>query len=85
MKRAFNFKWYAKKDPDIVRNNRVIVSNTANDIGVAAKHATELFTHGFGSLVKNEIIEIQELDDNYKPIGEPITPSGEATVPVGKK
>ena len=53
--------------------------------GIDAKAAVGIFINAIGSLKKNEIIEIQEIDENNKPIGEVIKPMDNTSiVPTGR-
>ena len=50
-----------------------------------AKAAVGIFINSIGSLKKNEIIEIQEIDENNKPIGEVIKPMDNTSIiPTGR-
>lgn len=84
--RKFEVTWYSKKDKaKIERHNTVMVSKPNGDIGKDAKAASEIFCATFGSLKKNEIVKLQEIDDAGAPIGEPITPMEDSSVvPVRK-
>lgn len=63
----------------------VIVSKVSGDASKDAKAALGIFIASTGTLKRNEIISIQELGVDNKPIGEPIVPMGEnAIVPTGK-
>lgn len=76
MGRKFLFTWkpISKYGNETERHNIITISNGTGSIGADAKAATDLFCKGFGSLKKNDIISIQELDENGSEIGEPITP-----------
>lgn len=64
----------------VVRHNLVKIKTDAEDIGYVAKSATEVFCSTFGSLKYNDIIEIQEVDEEKNPIGEPIKPLEETSI-----
>ena len=86
MKRTFIFTWQEnKKYNSLERKNTIMVSNASEDIGLAAKAATEVFIKTFGNLKKNEIVNIQEIDKDGAFIGEPIVPEADsAIVPTGR-
>ena len=80
-----HYKEIKKYGPDITRHVVVTVSQPKNDIGKDAKAATDVFINVVGSLKRNDIISIQQLDDKGMPVGEPILPTeGSAIVPTGK-
>lgn len=87
MKRTFVFKWYenVRYGTPVERENSVLVTKPSGDIGHDAKAATELFCKSFGSLKKNTIISIQEMNDKGEPVGEPITPADENSIVPFKK
>lgn len=80
--RKFIFEWYKKEKygEPIVRKNEITVSADIKDIGKAAEAATNLFTKSFGSLKKNEIKTIQEINEKGEPVGEVITPVNGTTI-----
>lgn len=86
MKRTFAFKWYenTRYGSPLERTNSVIVAGTG-DTGHDAKSATEIFCKSFGSLKKNTIISIQELNSKGEPVGEPIIPNDENSIIPAKK
>lgn len=86
MKRTFIFTWQEnKKYNSLERKNTIMVPNASEDIGLAAKAATEVFTKTFGNLKKNTIKSIQEINENGEFVGEPITPQDEVSiVPTGR-
>ena len=69
----------------VTRNTKIVISKPVGDIGVDAKAAVSVFINSIGNLKKNEIIEIQEVDENNKPIGEMIKPMDNTSiVPTGR-
>ena len=59
--------------------------NTKITIGFDAKAAVGIFISSTGNLKKNEIIEIQEVDENNEPIGEVIKPMDNTSIiPTGR-
>lgn len=69
----------------IERNVIVRVKNADADIGVAAQYALNSFISSFGSLKKNKIIKMQEIDPETKEnIGEPILPEENTYIPIGR-
>ena len=69
----------------VTRNTKIIVSKPAGNIGIDAKAAVGIFINSIGSLKKNKIIEIQEIDENNKPIGEVIKPMNNTSIiPTGR-
>ena len=83
--RTFEITWYKNERNPIERKNRVLVTRPTGTIEKDAKYAVGLFTSEFGSLKKNSIISIAEVDKDGNQIGELITPmDGEnAIVPTG--
>ena len=84
--RTFEITWYKNERNPIERKNRVLVTRPTGTIEKDAKYAVGLFTSEFGSLKKNSIISIAEVDKDGNQIGELITPmDGEnAIVPTGR-
>ena len=71
---------------NLKQNATVTINNETGNIGVDAKSALNSFINVFGSLKKNEVFSIQEIDENGNSIGEPILPTGDvATVPYMRK
>ena len=69
----------------VTRNTKIIISKPSGNIGIDAKAAVGVFINSVGSLKKNEIIEIQEVDENNEPIGEVIKPMDNTSiVPTGR-
>lgn len=69
----------------VTRNTKIVISKSTGNIGIDAKAAVGIFINSIGSLKKNEIIEIQEIDENNKPIGEVIKPMDNTSiVPTGR-
>lgn len=69
----------------IVMHRKVSISKPTGDIGLDAKAAVGIFISSTGNLKKNEIIEIQEVDENNEPIGEVIKPMDNTSiVPTGR-
>jgi hypothetical protein len=62
------------------RKRVVMVSNPSGDIGKDAKTALGIFIASTGTLKKNEIVFLQEIDKDNKPVGEPITPVQDSSV-----
>ena len=87
MQRIYAIDWYPTKDGVVVsRRTMVKISNPTGKTEIDAKSAVELFTKSCGSLKRNTIIKIKELDENGEQIGEDITPSSEenAIIPSGR-
>lgn len=87
MVRVYRFKWYPTKDGEVVSRHTLIrISHPTGKTEIDAKNAMELFVKSCGSLKKNTIIKIQELDENGEQIGEDITPSDaeNAIIPSGR-
>lgn len=79
----FTYKELNKYASDNSFNRVVTLSKATGDIGIDAKNALGIFIASTGNLKKNEIISIQEIDENGKSIGEPITPQGDnGMVPI---
>lgn len=79
------YKELKKYSPDMELHSVVKISKATGDIGIDAKAALGVFINCTGSLKKNEIISIQELDENNKPIGEVIKPMDNTSiVPTGR-
>lgn len=75
-------KKYASKNE---RHRIVQISKSTGDIGIDSKAAVGVFINSTGTLKRNEIISIQELDENNNPIGEPIKPMDDiAIIPEGR-
>jgi len=70
---------FKTKDGD-ERKRVVMVSNPSGDIGKDAKAALGIFIASTGTLKKNEIVSLQEIDKDNKPVGEPITPTQDSSV-----
>lgn len=69
----------------IVMHRKISISKPTDDIGLDAKTAVGIFISSTGNLKKNEIIEIQEVDENNEPIGEVIKPMDNTSiVPTGR-
>lgn len=62
------------------RNIVINVSKPTGDIGQDAHAALNLFISSIGSLKKNDVIEIQEINDIGDNIGMPIKPTGESSI-----
>ena len=87
MTRIYRFKWYPTKDgEDLSRHTLIRISHPTGKTEIDAKEAVGLFTKSCGSLKRNTIIKIQELDGDGKQIGEDITPSDaeNAIIPSGR-
>ena len=84
--RTFEITWQRNERYPVERKNRVLVPRPTGSIEKDAKYALSVFTSEFGSLKKNSIISIAELDQDGNQVGELITPmEGEnAIVPVGR-
>lgn len=70
---------FKTKDGD-ERKRVVMVSNPSGDIGKDAKAALGIFIASTGTLKKNEIVSLQEIDKDNEPVGEPITPAQDSSV-----
>ena len=77
--RYFIFTWKNKRT-GVTRHNLVKVMTDVEDMGYVAKSATNIFCSTFGSLKYNDIIEIQEVDKENNPIGEPIKPMDKTSI-----
>ena len=87
MKRVYAIDWYPTKDGESVsRKTMIRISKPTGKTEIDAKAALGLFTTSCGSLKRNTIIRIKELDENGEQIGEDITPSTEenAIIPSGR-
>ena len=75
MKRKFLFTWHKNEryGEPVERHNYITVTKASKDLGMACNAATELFKRSFGSLKRNTILSIQEVDENNAPLGEPLT------------
>lgn len=81
--RKFIISW--KENNSSPRTNKITLSNPTGDIGKDAKAALNILTSNFKSLKYIEIIDIQEIDKDGAPIGEPIKPMEDTSiVPTGK-
>lgn len=69
-----------KHNNGILRNSTISVSNPTGDIGRDAHSALNLFVSSIGGLKKYDVLEIQELNDEGNPIGEPIKPMGDSSI-----
>ena len=70
---------------EIVMHRKISISKPTGDIGLDAKAAVGVFINSTGSLKKNEIVEIQEVDENNEPIGKVIKPRDNTSiVPTGR-
>lgn len=79
------YKELKKYSTDMELHRVVKISKETGDIGIDAKAALGVFINSTGTLKKNEIISIQELDENNKPIGEVIKPMDNTSiVPTGR-
>ena len=69
----------------IIMHRKISISKPTGDIGLDAKAAVGIFISSTGNLKKNEIVEIQEVDENNEPIGEVIKPMDNTSiVPTGR-
>ena len=69
-----------KHNKVILRNSTVSISNPTGDLGRDAHSALNLFISSIGSLKKYDVLEIQELNNEGNPIGEPIKPMGDSSI-----
>lgn len=76
---------YKSKSDDNIRNTIVGVSKESQNLGQDAKAALGIFISCVGSLRKYDILEIQELDKDKNPMGEPIKPMGDSVIIPTKK
>lgn len=79
------YKPISRYETSVNRNALINLSKETGDIGKDAKAALNIFISTVGNLKKYEIIEIQEINDKGRPIGEPIKPVGENTIVPFKK
>lgn len=70
------------KNKGIERKTRVTLSKDTGDISIDAKAALGVFINSTGTLKRNEIISLQELNENGNFIGEPITPQESVIMPT---
>ena len=87
MVRIYRFTWYPTKDrKELSRHTLIRISHPTGKTEIDAKNATNLFIKSCGSLKRNTIIKIQELDENGEQIGEDIIPSADenAIIPSGR-
>ena len=69
----------------MVMHRTISLSKPPGDIGLDAKAAVGIFISSTGNLKKNEIIEIQEVNEYNRPIGEVIKPMDNTSiVPTGR-
>lgn len=81
----FTYKPISKYGLNSEQNRFVTLSKETGDLSKDAKAAMGIFIASTGTLKKNDIISIQEVDDNGKFVGEPITPvDGTSMLPVRK-
>ena len=83
--RRFIITWRENKINSLERNTIISVVKPIGDIGQDAKSALNIFCAFNGNLKKNEVISIQEIDEKFNPIGEPIVPTGESNIVPYKK
>ena len=69
-----------KYNNGILYNSTVSISNPTGDIGRDAHSALNVFIATIGSLKKYDVLEIQELNDEGNPIGEPIKPMDDSSI-----
>lgn len=69
-----------KYNNGISRSNVVSIPNPTGDIGRDAHSALNVFITTIGSLKKYDVLEIQELNDEGNPIGEPIKPMDDSSI-----
>ena len=85
--RKFSISWQEKQkfgEPSI-RISNIILSKSTGDIGKDAKAALNILISNFKSLKYIDVINIQEIDKEGNPIGEPIKPMEDTSiVPTGK-
>ena len=86
--RYFEIEWYDNKDlrngQPTFRHNKVTVSKPTGHVEIDAQIALNIFISSFGNLKKNTIVKIKEFDECGNQIGEDITPSDSAIIPVKK-
>ena len=69
----FQFTWFKKEKNPIERKNVITVTRNITDIEKAAESAMNTFISTFGSLKRNEIVSIYQLNKDGEPFGEAIT------------
>ena len=84
-KRIFIITWRENKKNSLERYSTITVTKVTGDIGQDAKTALNIFCSVNGNLKKNEVISIQEVDEQFYKIGEPIIPTGDNSVVPYKK
>lgn len=64
---------------------KVTLSRSTGNISIDAKNALGVFINSTGTLKYIDVTEIQELDKENNPIGEPIRPVGDTSIVPTKK
>lgn len=75
MKRSYLITWFKNGYHESVRETLVNIPKPTGKTSKDAKAALDIFMTYNGSLKKNTIVSIKELDENKKQIGKDITPS----------
>ena len=87
MIRNYTIEWYPTKDGEKFKRSTFLrLSKPIGQTKYDAKAALNIFTSQFGSLKKNTIIRIIEMDENGQ-IGEDITPVNNdenAIIPIAR-
>ncbi len=85
MTRNYNIEWYPTRDGENFKRSTFIrLSKPIGKTEYDAKAALNIFTSQCGSLKKNTIVKIVEMDENGQ-IGEDIVPTdNEAIIPIAK-
>ncbi len=85
MIRNYNITWYPTRDGEkMTRDTFIRLSKPTGKTEYDAKAALGIFIAQCGSLKKNTIVKIIEMDENGK-IGEDIVPTeGSSIIPVGR-
>ena len=87
--RKFSISWQEKQkqkfgEPSI-RISNIILSKSTGNIGKDAKAALNILISNFKALKYSDVINIQEIDKEGNPIGEPIKPMEDTSmVPTSK-
>ena len=85
MIRNYNIEWYPTKDGvEFKRSNFIRLGKPTGKTEYDAKAALNIFTASCGSLKKNTIVKIVEMDENGQ-IGEDIVPTDGSSIIPEKK
>jgi len=84
-KRYYVIEWYKKNKygNNVTRHTNVSLPRFTGDTAVDSKMALQIFIKNNGNLNKIEVVKIKEFNEHGQ-IGEDITPSNNAIIPVGR-